>query len=142
VVDEVHERTMQGDFLMALLKELIVRRRDAGLPLKVVLMSATLDASQMAEYFGGCPILHAQGRTFPVQQYYLEDVYEMTEYVLSPDAPASLKPNAAWRHRHRKLEGTAGAKNRAVVRSGWGDEEADGPPLNPFYDEERYQDLR
>ena len=52
VVDEVHERTLQGDFLMALLRDLVARRRarlaaadPAARPLKVVLMSATLDAS-------------------------------------------------------------------------------------------------
>lgn len=73
VVDEVHERTMQGDFLMALLRGIICQRRQAmaaaaadvsrdgssspavAAPLKVVLMSATLDASLYCQYYGGCP---------------------------------------------------------------------------------------
>ena len=65
---QVHERSMHGDFLAALLKGLLVERRRSqgtgggpagrgqGLPpLKVVLMSATLDAAMFARYFGGCP---------------------------------------------------------------------------------------
>lgn len=49
-----------GDFLMALLRDLVAVRRTAGRPLKVVLMSATLDSTLFADYFGGCPVLHAQ----------------------------------------------------------------------------------
>lgn len=45
---------------MALLRDLVAVRRTAGRPLKVVLMSATLDSTLFADYFGGCPVLHAQ----------------------------------------------------------------------------------
>ncbi len=45
---------------MALLRDLLAVRRAAGRPLKVVLMSATLDSSLFADYFAGCPVLHAQ----------------------------------------------------------------------------------
>lgn len=45
---------------MALLRDLVAVRRAAGRPLKVVLMSATLDSSLFADYFAGCPVLHAQ----------------------------------------------------------------------------------
>jgi len=138
VVDEVHERTLQGDFLIALLKDLRVHRRAAGFPLKVILMSATLDSGLLTEYFGGCPVLHAPGRTFPVEQFFLEDAMEVTGYVLAPDAPAALRPGGARRERQRRLENAAGARNRAAVRSGWGDEEAD-EILNPNYDEEHYE---
>lgn len=91
VVDEVHERTTQGDFLIALLRDLIKVRTDAGFALKVVLMSATLDSHLFVNYFGGCPALHAAGRNFPVRGLFLEDVYEETGYVLAPDAPAAQK---------------------------------------------------
>ncbi len=138
VVDEVHERTLQGDFLIALLKDLIVHRRAAGFPLKVILMSATLDSGLLTEYFGGCPVLHAPGRTFPVEQFFLEDAMEVTGYVLAPDAPSALRPGGARRERQRRLENAAGARNRAAVRSGWGDDEAD-EILNPNYDEEQYE---
>lgn len=144
VVDEVHERTMQGDFLMALLRALVARRRAAGRPLKVVLMSATLDAALFASYFGGCPVVAAAGRTFPVTQLFLEDVYEATGYVLAPDSPAA-------RRRGRGDRGGAGsgavaraaaaggdAARAALFKSGWGDEEADAGPLNPEYDGSLY----
>ncbi|KAL4547972.1 hypothetical protein Ndes2526B_g07186 [Nannochloris sp. 'desiccata'] len=139
VVDEVHERTLQGDFLIALLKDLLTHRRAAGFPLKVILMSATLDSGLLTEYFGGCPVLHAPGRTFPVEQFFLEDAMEVTGYVLAPDAPAALRPGGARRERQRRLENAAGARNRDAVRSGWGDDEAD-EILNPNYDEEQYED--
>ena len=45
---------------MALLRDLAAVRRAAGRPLKVVLMSATLDSALFADYFGACPVLHAQ----------------------------------------------------------------------------------
>ncbi len=138
VVDEVHERTLQGDFLIALLKDLVVHRRAAGFPLKVILMSATLDSGLLTEYFGGCPVLHAPGRTFPVEQFFLEDAMEVTGYVLAPDSPAALRPGGARRERQRRLENAAGARNRAAVRSGWGDDGAD-EILNPNYDEEQYE---
>lgn len=41
-------------------------------------MSATLNAELFSEYFGGCPMLHIPGFTFPVKEFYLEDVIEMT----------------------------------------------------------------
>ena len=41
-------------------------------------MSATLDSGMFARYYSGCPVLTAGGRTFPVEQHYLEDAYELT----------------------------------------------------------------
>lgn len=61
---------------------------------QVVLMSATLDSKLFAQYFGGCASLAAGGRTFPVEQHFLEDVYEMTEYVLDTEGPAALRLQA------------------------------------------------
>jgi ATP-dependent RNA helicase DHX29 len=57
----------------------------------VVLMSATLDAALFAGYFDGAPVLHAEGRTFPVTRYFLEDCYQMTGYKLEADSPAALR---------------------------------------------------
>lgn len=48
ILDEIHERDLQSDFLMIVLKDLIVKRKD----LKVILMSATLNAEMFSEYFG------------------------------------------------------------------------------------------
>jgi ATP-dependent RNA helicase DHX36 len=43
-------------------------------------MSATLNAEQFAKYYGDCPCLNIPGFTYPVKEYYLEDVLEMTRY--------------------------------------------------------------
>lgn len=93
VVDEVHERALQSDFLLALLRRLVSDRASTPRPLKIVLMSATIDIALLSTYLGGCPTMSAKGRTFPVEQIFLEDVYEMTQYRLSDDAPAALLPN-------------------------------------------------
>ena len=150
VVDEVHERTLQGDFLMALLKELVLRRRAAlaaGLPgarpLKVVLMSATLDSSLFASYFGGAATLEAGGRTFPVDHLFLEDAYDATGYALAPDSRAAVRPDrggargGADRARLERGAG-GGARGAALVRAGWGDDAGDAPPLNKHFDPAAY----
>ncbi|EKD13893.1 uncharacterized protein L3040_005494 [Drepanopeziza brunnea f. sp. 'multigermtubi'] len=78
VLDEVHERTIDSDFLLIVLRKLLVRRRD----LKVVLMSATVDAERFSKYLDGAPVLTVPGRTFPVTVKYLEDAVELTGYTL------------------------------------------------------------
>ncbi|KAK5990962.1 putative helicase C15C4.05 [Cladobotryum mycophilum] len=79
VLDEVHERSIDSDFLLIILKRLLKRRPD----LKVVLMSATVDAERFSAYLGGAPILNVPGRTFPVEVRYLEDAIELTGYTPS-----------------------------------------------------------
>jgi ATP-dependent RNA helicase DHX29 len=76
VLDEVHERTIDSDFLLIVLKKLMKRRLD----LKVVLMSATVDAGRFSKYLGGAPVLTVPGRTYPVTAKYLEDAVELTGY--------------------------------------------------------------
>ncbi|KAF4121009.1 ATP-dependent RNA helicase DHX29 [Geosmithia morbida] len=83
VLDEVHERSIDSDFLLIVLKRLLQRRND----LKVVLMSATVDAERFSAYLGGAPVLNVPGRTFPVEVRYLEDALELTGYQPT-DTPA------------------------------------------------------
>lgn len=78
-VDEIHERGMNEDFLLIVLKDLLPRRRD----LRLILMSATLNAELFSSYFGGAPTIHIPGFTFPVRAYFLEDVLEVTGYKLT-----------------------------------------------------------
>ncbi|GMH27481.1 hypothetical protein Nepgr_029324 [Nepenthes gracilis] len=80
IVDEIHERGMNEDFLLIVLKELLPHRPE----LKLILMSATLDAELFSSYFGGAPAVQIPGFTYPVQTHYLEDILEMTGYRLTP----------------------------------------------------------
>lgn len=87
VLDEVHERSIDSDFLLIVLRRLMQKRPD----LKLVLMSATLEAQRFSSYLGGVPVLNIPGRTFPVEIKYLEDAIEMTNYRLSEnDASAAF----------------------------------------------------
>ena len=170
VVDEVHERSLQGDFLLAILRDVVVRRRRAyeeallerqqqkgsssgdknplPLPLKVVLMSATLDSRLFASYFGSdTPCLRAGGRTFPVEHLFLEDAYARTGYRLASDARAALRLDAkAARRRQQELATrVSGSESQArLARENWGDADADAleeaGALNKWFDAGLYRD--
>ena len=104
LVDEAHERTLQTDFLLGTLKAIQEKRRTNDTtstnnnvenrddddnnnrkkrkkkppppPLKLIIMSATLDASSFSDFFEGCPIIYIKGRTFPVETFYLKEPEE------------------------------------------------------------------
>lgn len=78
IVDEVHERHLDTDVLLGILKACLPTNPN----LRVVLMSATLDADRFQAYWGkGTPRMHIPGRTFPVEDYTLEDVLSLTGYI-------------------------------------------------------------
>lgn len=76
ILDEVHERSIEIDFLLVILKKLLSRRSS----LKVILMSATVNAQKFAAYLNDAPIMTVPGRTFSVDTRYLEDAVELTRY--------------------------------------------------------------
>ncbi|XP_069819154.1 ATP-dependent RNA helicase DHX29 [Dendropsophus ebraccatus] len=82
IVDEVHERTVQSDFLLIILREILHKRSD----LHLILMSATVDSDKFSSYFSHCPIIRISGRTYPVEVFHLEDVVEETGYILEQDS--------------------------------------------------------
>ena len=92
-VDEIHERDLSTDFLLIILRGLIKKRPN----LHLVLMSATLNALMFAEYFATsdygepAPIVEIPGRAFPVKDYYLEDVLEVTGHKIEPQSDCAKK---------------------------------------------------
>ncbi len=66
IVDEAHERSLNIDFLLGVLKRLLPRRPD----LRVIVSSATLETQRFADFFGGAPVVEVSGRTYPVDVLY------------------------------------------------------------------------
>ncbi|MBN6152423.1 ATP-dependent RNA helicase HrpA [Xanthomonas sp. AmX2] len=66
IVDEAHERSLNIDFLLGYLKQLLRKRPE----LKVIVTSATIDTARFAEHFDGAPVISVEGRTFPVEVRY------------------------------------------------------------------------
>lgn len=136
IVDEVHERSLLGDFLLIVLKDLLEKQSAHDTPkLKVILMSATVDSNLFSRYFGDCPVITAEGRTHPVTTYFLEDVYESINYRLALDSAAAIRYEAS--SKSGPVNNRRGKKN--LVLSGWGDDSLLSEEyINPYYDPSDY----
>ena len=66
IMDEAHERALNTDVLMGLLKKVLARRRD----LKLIVTSATMNADRFSRFYGGAPEFIIPGRTFPVDVHF------------------------------------------------------------------------
>ncbi|MGH3428141.1 MAG: DEAD/DEAH box helicase, partial [Terriglobales bacterium] len=66
IIDEAHERSLNIDFLLGYLTQLLPKRPD----LKVIITSATIDSAKFAAHFGGAPVIEVTGRTYPVELRY------------------------------------------------------------------------
>jgi ATP-dependent helicase HrpA len=66
IIDEAHERSLNIDFLLGYLKQLLPRRPD----LKLIITSATIDPLRFSRHFGDAPVIEVSGRTFPVEIRY------------------------------------------------------------------------
>ncbi|XP_014204817.1 putative ATP-dependent RNA helicase DHX57 [Copidosoma floridanum] len=119
IVDEVHERSAESDFLLMLIKKLIRKRRN----LKVILMSATLKSDVFSAYFGKIPLLDIPGRTFPVQQLFLEDILEKSKFVVEENSKYTRKFKGGWDNLNLNLD-LADVASLAQV-----------PPTNTIMDE-------
>lgn len=114
IVDEIHERDVNSDFIMVVLRDMIHTYPD----IRVILMSATIDTTLFSTYFGDCPVVEIPGRAYPIEQYFLEDCIEMTKFVPSPES------------RKRKRDDDA---EMAVLNNGNSDD-ADDQNLNKIID--------
>ena len=66
IIDEAHERSLNIDFLLGYLKQLLPRRPD----LKLIITSATIDPQRFSQHFNDCPMIEVSGRTYPVEVRY------------------------------------------------------------------------
>ncbi|XP_064594320.1 ATP-dependent RNA helicase DHX29-like [Liolophura sinensis] len=130
IVDEVHERTMQADFLMIVLKTILTKRKD----FKVVLMSATLDSAKFSSYFYHCPVINIPGKTFPVKVLHVEDVVEAVGYVIEEDSPYSLRMDSILQEEEASVSVTEKGGGQQKVDLVWTKEDffsIDKSGLNP-----------
>lgn len=90
-IDEVHERSVDCDFLLIILKSVMKKFPK----LRVVLMSATIKLDTFHNFFE-TPLnhMHIEGRTFPIEDYYLDEVLEKTNFTIESKADGVIKPGA------------------------------------------------
>ncbi|KAI9167615.1 Pre-mRNA-splicing factor ATP-dependent RNA helicase PRP43 [Paramyrothecium foliicola] len=79
IIDEAHERTVETDLLMPVLKKIIKRRKD----FKIIIMSATVDAGLFQKYFDNCPVFAIQGRNFEVEIRYLRHGSQSADFTFT-----------------------------------------------------------
>ncbi|KAI9357264.1 P-loop containing nucleoside triphosphate hydrolase protein [Zopfochytrium polystomum] len=127
VVDEVHERSLDSDFLLMVLKDLLAVRSD----LRLILMSATLNAELFANYFGDAPVVHIPGRTFPVKVLYLENALMVTKY--KPEGSDYIKKIRSQPSKVESLSRSNKSVKAAPENRYIPDEELDVPGLKKRY---------
>lgn len=81
IVDEVHERDVDIDLTLVVLKRLLIDRKERGVPIKIILMSATIDPTLFQTYFRTdegalAPVAEIPGRAFPVKKHYLNELLQ------------------------------------------------------------------
>ena len=125
VIDEVHERDMQIDFLLIILKSVIARRIKDGMSVpRVVLMSATIDADLFSSYLKGadgqvnkpCPTLSVPGRTFPVTEIYLDQVLNLLRKQYNPQQLAIMNTEKFTRE-FQQVESEFSRQNPIAIQS-------------------------
>lgn len=98
MVDEAHERSLNIDFILGLLKKIIEARHD----FKVIVSSATINAEVFSEYFGECPIVKIETQTYPVTVIY-DPIAESTEEKKNMDSGAKAAESSVLRYSDEAL---------------------------------------
>ena len=106
VVDEVHERDVDSDLLLVVLKRLLADRKAKGKPIKVILMSATIDPTLFQQYFPdhqGLPskVIEVPGRAFPVKKHFLDEF--VSELTSTPGAAQAFAQDSVTKYVHNEL---------------------------------------
>ncbi|MDP9407904.1 MAG: ATP-dependent RNA helicase HrpA, partial [Actinomycetota bacterium] len=126
IVDEAHERSLNIDFILGYLKQLLPRRPD----LKVVITSATIETGRFSQHFDGAPVIEVTGRTYPVEVRYRPLVEEVEvdddlDGDLDGDRGAADARPDAGRRRPASSAATSGRDGRADG-AGRADRDGDG----------------
>ncbi|KAH1010155.1 ATP-dependent DNA/RNA helicase DHX36 [Dendroctonus ponderosae] len=95
ILDEIHERDITSDFLITVLKDVVQYNSD----IKIVLMSATLNADAFSRYYNGAPAINIPGFTHDVQEFFLEDVLQITGYQAKKTTPIWVVKRDAYKNR-------------------------------------------
>jgi len=122
IIDEAHERSLNIDFILGYLKQLLKRRPD----LKVIITSATIDPERFSQHFDNAPMIEVSGRTFPVEVRYnalseQEDGHERDQIQGIADAVEELQSEGlgdilVFLNGEREIRDTADALNKLNLR--------------------------
>ncbi len=118
IIDEAHERSLNIDFLLGYLKQLLPRRPD----LKLIITSATIDPERFAQHFGGAPVVEVSGRTYPVEVRYRppEDGVDQIEAITAAVDELGLEVPGdvlVFLSGEREIRDTADALRRHAART-------------------------
>ncbi len=90
LVDEAHERSLNIDFILGMLKQVMIQRPE----FKVIISSATINTKKFSQFFNDCPVVSIKSKLFPVEEIYLPDSYN-NEDVLHRQIVKIVKENSS-----------------------------------------------